>query len=266
MAPIVLAAAAHPDDIEYLMAGTLLHLKEAGASLHYLNIANGCFGTNRQTRDEITAMRLAEARRAAELLGATFHPPLANDMEIVYDLTLLRRLAALVREVQPDILLLQSTNDYMEDHINSARLMASAAFTRSMVNYETIPPRPSYDKDLAVYHAMPVGLSGALREPIEPHFHVDVTAVLQQKCRLLDCHESQKAWLDTTQALDSFADSLLEQDAEMGRRSGVFKHAEGWRRHSHRGFGPPDYDPLVAALPPELVHPGGAPVAPNQKK
>ena len=38
---IVLAIAAHPDDIEFMMAGTLLLLKQAGCETHYLNIANG---------------------------------------------------------------------------------------------------------------------------------------------------------------------------------------------------------------------------------
>lgn len=32
--PVVLAAAAHPDDIEFMMAGTLLRLKDAGAQIH----------------------------------------------------------------------------------------------------------------------------------------------------------------------------------------------------------------------------------------
>jgi hypothetical protein len=30
--------------------------------------------------------------------------------------------------------------------------------------------------------------------------------------------------------------------------SRVFKYAEGWRRHSHMGFGAPDFDPLAEAL------------------
>ena len=34
----VLAIAAHPDDIEFMMAGTLLLLKEKGCLLNYFNI------------------------------------------------------------------------------------------------------------------------------------------------------------------------------------------------------------------------------------
>ncbi|MFA6111669.1 MAG: PIG-L family deacetylase, partial [Candidatus Latescibacterota bacterium] len=39
MCPCVFAVAAHPDDIEFGMAGTLLLLARAGCRLHYLNIA-----------------------------------------------------------------------------------------------------------------------------------------------------------------------------------------------------------------------------------
>jgi LmbE family N-acetylglucosaminyl deacetylase len=41
----VLAAAAHPDDIEFMMAGTLLRLKDAGCEIHLWNLANGCYGS-----------------------------------------------------------------------------------------------------------------------------------------------------------------------------------------------------------------------------
>ena len=39
-----IAIAAHPDDIEYMMAGTLCLLKEAGYQTHYLNVATGSGG------------------------------------------------------------------------------------------------------------------------------------------------------------------------------------------------------------------------------
>jgi hypothetical protein len=34
----------------------------------------------------------------------------------------------------------------------------------------------------------------------------------------------------------------------MGRMSGVFQYAEGWRRHLHLGFCGPDDNPLRTAL------------------
>jgi hypothetical protein len=39
---------------------------------------------------------------------------------------------------------------------------------------------------------------------------------------------------------------------EVGAMSGRFALAEGWRRRSHLGFGPEDFDPLSAALGPQV--------------
>ncbi|HEX5102756.1 MAG TPA: PIG-L family deacetylase, partial [Pirellulaceae bacterium] len=41
-----LAVAAHPDDIEFLMSGTLMLLRKAGYDIHYWNLANGCCGSS----------------------------------------------------------------------------------------------------------------------------------------------------------------------------------------------------------------------------
>ena len=60
--PVVLAAAAHPDDIEFMMAGTLLRLKDAGAQIHLWHLANGCHGTAVHGHDEIVRIRGEEGR------------------------------------------------------------------------------------------------------------------------------------------------------------------------------------------------------------
>src|SRR5436309_11001264 len=94
-----MAIGAHPDDIEFYMAGTLLLLKEAGYEAHYLNVASGNCGSTEYNGNTTRSIRSTEARKAAKLLGAQFHPPLTNDLEIFYELGLLRALAAIIREV-----------------------------------------------------------------------------------------------------------------------------------------------------------------------
>jgi hypothetical protein len=42
--------------------------------------------------------------------------------------------------------------------------------------------------------------------------------------------------------------AMDEFSASVGRMSGRFTHAEGWRRHSHLGFSKTDFDPLAEAL------------------
>ena len=38
---------AHPDDIEFLMSGTLMLLRSHGYHIHYWNLANGCCGSSK---------------------------------------------------------------------------------------------------------------------------------------------------------------------------------------------------------------------------
>jgi LmbE family N-acetylglucosaminyl deacetylase len=248
MDQIAFAAAAHPDDIEFMMAGTMALLRRAGWQLHYLNIANGSCGTDAMDRDTIVRVRTEEARAAAAALGAQFHPPLVDDIEILYDLGLIRKLAAIVRRVRPAILLLPSPQDYMEDHMTASRVMVTAAFCRNMRNFVTDPPAAPIADELAVYHAMPYGLRDSLRRQIEPDFCIDISAVIEVKRRALACHASQKQWLDRSQGVDSYVRIMEEMSAEMARRAGQGQFAEGWRRHSHMGFGAEAFDPLGQAL------------------
>ena len=70
---------------------------------------------------------------------------------------------------------------------------------------------------------------------------------------MLAAHKSQKAWLDESQGLDSYIQSMRQLSRDVGRMSGQFTYAEGWRRHSHLGFCAAAADPLVQALSPERV-------------
>jgi len=245
---VAFAVAAHPDDIEFMMAGTLLLLRAAGYRLHYLNIANGSCGTATRSHEEIVRLRTAEAKAAAAVLDAQFHPPLVNDIEIFYEKDLLARVGAIVRKVQPDILLVPSPHDYMEDHTTAGRLAVSAAFCRGMRNFPTTPRTPPLEKEVTLYHALPYGLRDGLRRRVWPEYYVDITSVLAKKREMLACHRSQKEWLDVSQGVDAYLTTMETMSAEVGRESGRFAYAEGWRRHSHLGFCSEDDDPLTEAL------------------
>ncbi len=250
MKPAVLAIAAHPDDIEFMMAGTLILLGEAGYDLHVMNIANGSCGTATDDRQTIIGKRWGEAQDAARALGARIHPPLVDDLDIFYVREQLQQLTAVVREAAPSILLLQSPEDYMEDHMNACRLAVSAAFFRGMRNFPSVPEKAPTAQKVTLYHAQPYGLRDALRRVVQPGLFVDISSVLRQKRDALACHRSQKEWLDHSQGLDSYLIAMEEMAAEVGRWSGAFSHAEGWRRHSHLGFCGEDDNPLVEALGP----------------
>jgi LmbE family N-acetylglucosaminyl deacetylase len=243
-----IAIGAHPDDVEFYMAGTLLLFKKAGFEIHYLNVASGNCGSVEYNSSAIRSIRATEARIAAKILGAHFHPSMTEDMEILYTLDHLRALTAVIREVKPSVVLTHSPQDYMEDHTNTCRLAVSAAFARGMPNFKSSPSRPTADYDTTVYHAMPHGLRDGLRRRIIPEAFVNTTSVHATKREALAAHKSQQGWLDVSQKFNSYLLTMEDMSLEVGRQSRRFKHAEGWRRHLHLGFCSEDTDPLAEVL------------------
>jgi LmbE family N-acetylglucosaminyl deacetylase len=217
--PAVLAVVAHPDDIEFIAAGTLLLLGEAGWGVHYMNLSGGDLGSMTTDREETRHIRAAEGRAAA-----------------------------VVRRVRPRIVLTHSPEDYMEDHMNTARLAVSAAFARGIPHYVTDPAEPAYAGDVTVYHGMPHGLRDGLRRGVTPDVIVDTTAVHDGKRRALAAHVSQKSWLDATQGMGSYLDAGDEMSRAVARMAGRDGHGEGWRRHLNLGLSTRDDDPLTEAL------------------
>jgi len=244
----IFAIAAHPDDIEFMMGGTLFLLKEAGCEVHYMNIANGCCGTDSLTVEEIAAVRKEEAKQACLHLGATFHESLVNDLEIFYEKKLIAQITSIIRQVAPDIILTQYPHEYMEDHSNTARLVATAAFCRGMKNFQVQPEISPISKSVSLYHSLPYGLADSLRMPVKADFYVDISGVLDKKTEMLARHKSQKEWLDVSQGMDSYIVTMKGMSEEVGNMSGTFKYAEGWVRHSHLGFSGEGDNPLYDIL------------------
>jgi LmbE family N-acetylglucosaminyl deacetylase len=244
MPPVALAIHCHPDDIEFTYAGTLFLLRQAGCELHYMNVADGSVGSAEISPAEIAVLRGKESAEAARLLGAIRHESICHDLEVFYGNDLIHRVLAVVREAAPDILLVPSPEDYMEDHVAVSRIAVTAAFCRSFSAISSLPARPVIRKDITLYHGMPHGLCDQLRRPVVPDFFVDITSVIDQKEAMLARHESQKTWLDRTQGIGSYLAAMRDMAERVGRMSGTARYAEGWRRHSHLGFSARDADPL----------------------
>ena len=262
--PAVLAVFAHPDDIEFRAAGTLLLLRDRGWDVHYCNLSNGDLGSSTLSRKTTAETRAREAQASCRSMGFHWHPPIASDLCIFYTDAHIRRVAALVRSVQPSIVLTHPPVDYMEDHTETCRIAVTAAFSRGMPNYRTIPARKPTLQPLTLYHSLPHGLQGPLRQPVRPEFFVDTTSVHARKRAGLAAHASQKEWLDVSQGMESYLISLDQGDAQVGLWSGRFAKAEGWTRHLHLGFGAEADDPLQKALGNSLCCP--APPAPTNQR
>jgi LmbE family N-acetylglucosaminyl deacetylase len=246
--PAALAIFAHPDDIEFRAAGTLLLLARRGWAIHVCNLSRGDLGSTVMSAARTAVVRRREARAAAKLMGATWHPPIGHDLRLFYHERAIRQVCALVRDVRPTILLTHPPQDYMEDHTTACRLAVTGAFARGIPNFRSVPARAPALAPLTIYHAMPHGLCDPLRRAWKPEAWVNTAAVQRARLAALACHRSQHEWLDATQGMSSYVASAADEAREIGRRSKKFSHAEGWTRHLHLGFGAEADNPLRAAL------------------
>lgn len=265
----VFALAAHADDIEFNMAGTLILLRRAGCEVHYMNIANGSCGSAEHDAETIAALRLQEAKNAAGRIGAVFHPPLVPDIEIFYEKGLLARVGSVMRIVAPNILLVPSPQDYMEDHMIACRLAVTAAFCRGMRNFPVDPPRGPVYGEVAVYHAQPHGNRDPLNHLVRPDCFIDIGSVIEEKAGMLAEHKSQKEWLDRSQGINAYLNTMRDFAGEMGELSKRCEFAEGWRRHNPLGLCAADADPLADLLREyvvEQIGPGAKANADNPRR
>jgi LmbE family N-acetylglucosaminyl deacetylase len=155
--------------------------------------------------------------------------------------------------VAPEILLVQSPQDYMEDHMISCRLAVTAAFCRGMRNFPVDPPKAPVANEVAVYHAQPHGNRDPLNRLVSPDFFVNIGSAIEEKAGMLAEHKSQKQWLDYSQGFNAYLDTMRDFAHEMGALSDRFEFAEGWRRHNPLGLCSVGADPLVNFLSEEVL-------------
>jgi LmbE family N-acetylglucosaminyl deacetylase len=235
--PRLLAAMAHPDDAEILIGGTLFHLKSLGWELGILTMTSGDCGSATGASEEVSRIRYAEAKAAADYLGAWYGCAGLMDVEIFANAENLRRVVELMRRFEPDIVVTHSPVDYMVDHEEASRLTRSACFALSMPLYQTrqIAPAPATRSTPALYYADPIEGVDAMGERILPHFYVDIGGTLENKLEMLSHHKSQRDWLRAHHGIDEYLEQARRWSASYGRESG-FDYAEGLRQHLGHGY------------------------------
>ncbi|NOX52850.1 MAG: PIG-L family deacetylase [Planctomycetes bacterium] len=231
--PRILAIHAHPDDVEFLCAGTLILLKRAGAAITIATMTPGDCGSTELSPDDIAQVRREEARRSAELLGADYHCLEFRDLQIVVDNPSRRRVTEFLRRVRPDIVITASPVDYMSDHEMTSHLVRDACFNASVPNYATCPdgePAQPLQKIPHLYYVDSVEGKDHFGKPIEPDFIVDVTEVFDEKQQMLACHESQRSWLLRQHGIDEYLESSKRWSAARGQEIGA-TYGEAFRQH-----------------------------------
>jgi len=246
----ILALAAHPDDIEFMCAGTLIMLKERGHAIALATINSGSCGSATLPPDEIARIRALEARRAAELIGATYDCVGIPDLESVFDNPTRRKVSELVRRAQPDIVFTLFQGDYMPDHEITSLLARDATFTATLGNYSTGAPNPApIIKRLPyLYYCAPLEGLDHFGQDVLLDIIMDVSSVMDKKAAMLCCHASQREWLRHEHGMDEYIEFMKHQSARFGARRG-YAFGEAFRQH--RGHAYPRDNILEKLLAPK---------------
>jgi len=175
----VLAVMAHPDDAELLCGGALLRSADAGERTGIVDLTRGEAGSRGSA-----SLRAEEAAKAAAILGlAQRRNAGLPDSALSNTLDARRRVASLIRELRPRVVVTHWREGRHPDHRIAAELVWDACFLSGLKNFDAAgaPHRP--DKFV---HAT------AFREDASPPtFVVDVTDQMDRKIAAILAYESQ---------------------------------------------------------------------------
>lgn len=218
----VLAVGCHPDDLEIGCFGTLAKYVKQGHDVAVCNVANGNLGHVEIMPDELREVRMKEAQSAARLIGAQYYAIDIGDLHVSAENNkLVARLAKVIRDVQPDMIITHNDRDYMNDHMQTYLSVFRATFAASCNHYD-VNAHPASAPITPLYHMDT--LTGADFLPTE---YVDISDVIDLKMEALSQHQSQIKWMLEHDGID-FMDMVRTCSKARGYQCGV-AYAEGFR-------------------------------------
>lgn len=200
-----MAIYAHPDDIEFTIAGTVAKWADAGCEVTFVLITSGDVGTHdtKYTRKSLARVREREEQEAARILGAERVVFLGKgDCELEPTMALRKELVRQIRKYRPEVVLcgdpqsLFFGNRYINhpDHIIAGKTALEAVFPGAEM--ELLWPRlGKAHKVHAVY------ISSTLR----PDTWIDIGKTIGRKIASLRAHKSQLGSRDISPMIYSWA-------------------------------------------------------------
>ncbi|MEJ5253184.1 MAG: PIG-L family deacetylase [Chthonomonadetes bacterium] len=196
----ILCIGAHPDDVEGSIGGTVTLMRKRGDVVRFLSVTDGGKGHYRQEYAEnprlLVERRMAEAQRAASMIGAEFVCLGAPDGGVYVNHETTSSMIRAIRSFGepgkgPDLILVNRLNDYHRDHRVTAQLVLDSVY---LLTVPTICP------DVPPLRRMPVVMYwyDDFMEPVpfRADVVVNIDGVIQTKIDMLCAHESQFAeWI-----------------------------------------------------------------------
>jgi LmbE family N-acetylglucosaminyl deacetylase len=192
---------AHPDDIDFGMAGTIAVLTGNGTEVVYCLATSGeAGGPDDLDRETLRRRREAEQRAAAEIVGVLDVRFLGYpDGRVESTLELRRDISRVIREVRPDLVLCHSSDRVWDsvyfshpDHLAVGEATAAAVYPDSR--------NPHAHPELLAEGHVPHTVDRMWVNGLVANTWIDITEVFDRKIAALRAHASQtssRADLDT---------------------------------------------------------------------
>jgi N-acetylglucosamine malate deacetylase 1 len=178
----VLVIAAHPDDAEISLGGTILRLVDAGRRVGIVDMTRGEMGT-RGTMEE----RDAETRAANALMKLAVRENMGlPDGRVANSIEVRERLARTIREHAPDVVIAQHSEDFHPDHAATGRIAREAWYLSGLGRLAQLDGGTPARRPKRFFHYMG-------HVPFEPTLVVDIGPVWERKLALVRCYASQLA-------------------------------------------------------------------------
>ena len=229
---------AHPDDIEFSVAGTAAKWAKHGCETTYVVITDGNAGSHEpgMTRGEIGHIRREEQTAAAQVAGA------ANCIFLGYDdgslepsLELRKDLVKLIRQYKPNAIVCGDPNMFFRgerlnhpDHRAAARAALDAAFPTCEMRLLY----PEFEAEGITPHKVNFVYVSTDKEL---NHYEDVSESLDTKLLALKEHKSQIGDKD-------YSERLRDRAASIGKQVGL-AYAEAFRRFTITPLPQPEEEP-----------------------
>jgi LmbE family N-acetylglucosaminyl deacetylase len=226
---VVLGVAAHPDDLEFGIAGSIASWVKAGAEAYYLILTNGNKGSADRTKTpaELHRTRRAEQEAAAKILGVKkvfFCEYEDGLLQAVPEVK--RDIVRVIRTVRPDVVLCMDPSflySASRGFINHPDHRAAGQATLDAV-YPLARDHLSFPELLQKEKLEPHKVGTVLLTNLEDsNFFVDITGSIDTKLKTLAAHASQIP--DMVRTTDFVRQMAERQGNKIGAR-----YAEGFLR------------------------------------
>lgn len=199
----VLVVVAHPDDIDFGIAGTAAVLTAAGSHVTYALCTSGEAGIPEDMdRSELKELREQEQRAAAAAVGVSDVRFLGQpDGHLEANLELRKVISRVIRQVKPDVVITQNPERRYErifgshpDHLACAEATISAIYPDAR--------NPHAHVELLAEGHEPHAVNWLwITQGRNPNLAVDITGVMDKKVAALSSHSSQVEWIEDVDKL-----------------------------------------------------------------